>query len=342
MAPGRLRLQGSGLVGVFPEVTVYDAMGAMDRVAFRPQYLHLPARYLDQVDHGKVADDPCICCGNTQNIKAARDGGLRRRIRRPFRAQVTALRLDIEDLSRQTEARSATGTTRTGRPAGDAAASGPGGREVEVLGGRGVWPCFGPFSTLCIGGNGTSPPPTAPARQAQRGLKNRPNRVALLELRGQLVRETWPRPGVLPEPADPAGTRRAGDVKEVRRTGAAGWACRAAHEHCRNGAELHMVRQRKRQAERIVVRMTPEDRDLILSLPLANSDHARRLRSVPGKDYLLGGYTMDDLDDLCGYIAAEANHTDDEDLEERLDDLLDRLEEVQKLHRSGMWEANES
>lgn len=87
----------------------------------------------------------------------------------------------------------------------------------------------------------------------------------------------------------------------------------------------------------------PKDRDLILGLPLANRDHARRLESVPGEDYLVGEYTMDDLDDLCGHIAAEANHTDDRDLEERLDDLLDHLEDgIQRLHDLGARKSGEA
>ena len=104
-----------------------------------------------------------------------------------------------------------------------------------------------------------------------------------------------------------------------------------------------MARQPSRRAEKAAVTMSPEDRDLILGLPLANPDHAHRLKPVPGKDYLVGGYTMDDLDDLCGHIAAKANHTDDKDLEERLDDLLDRLEDIQRLHAGGMtWQESEA
>jgi len=39
----------------------------------------------------------------------------------------------------------------------------------------------------------------------------------------------------------------------------------------------------------------------------------------------VGEYTLEDLDDLLGYIAAEANHAEDANLERKLQALYDRL-----------------
>jgi len=39
-------------------------------------------------------------------------------------------------------------------------------------------------------------------------------------------------------------------------------------------------------------------------------------------------YSISDLDDLIGFIAAEANHTEDKKLQKKLDRLIDKLERM--------------
>jgi hypothetical protein len=43
-------------------------------------------------------------------------------------------------------------------------------------------------------------------------------------------------------------------------------------------------------------------------------------------------FTIDELEDLLGYIAAEANHSDDRKLVNRLEKLYDRLDELVLLY----------
>ena len=49
-------------------------------------------------------------------------------------------------------------------------------------------------------------------------------------------------------------------------------------------------------------------------------------------------YTLDDLDELLGFIAAEANHAKDAALEGELDALFERLEEIMNGYDDGNWQ----
>lgn len=52
---------------------------------------------------------------------------------------------------------------------------------------------------------------------------------------------------------------------------------------------------------------------------------------------LVGEYTLDDLEDILGYVAAEANHTGDKKLRRDLDTLYDRLLRTQRSFDDGDW-----
>ncbi|MCZ2149651.1 MAG: plasmid pRiA4b ORF-3 family protein [Bryobacterales bacterium] len=58
--------------------------------------------------------------------------------------------------------------------------------------------------------------------------------------------------------------------------------------------------------------LTDRERDLILKQSFAEEDLTRRLRLVspPGQSTVVR-YTLDELDDLAGYVAAESNHAKD-------------------------------
>ena len=79
----------------------------------------------------------------------------------------------------------------------------------------------------------------------------------------------------------------------------------------------------------IVIKITPEERDLILDHPLADEALTDRLKiaEMRGK-YLVAKYSTHDLDDLIGFISAEANHTEDKKLQKKLDRLIDKLERM--------------
>ena len=54
------------------------------------------------------------------------------------------------------------------------------------------------------------------------------------------------------------------------------------------------------------------------------------IREVPGKSYLVAHYTLDDLEDVVGFVAAEANHATNKKLQRELEDLYDRLCEIEE------------
>ena len=55
---------------------------------------------------------------------------------------------------------------------------------------------------------------------------------------------------------------------------------------------------------------------------------------------LIAKYTLDDLDALLGFVAAEANHTKDRKLEKRLRALFARLSEEMERYDDGEWQSS--
>jgi len=98
------------------------------------------------------------------------------------------------------------------------------------------------------------------------------------------------------------------------------------------------MKRRKIQAgEKIAVRMTARDRTLLLDHAFSDPEYAERLRPAPSGRGLVGDYSLDDLEDILGYIAAEANHTKDKKLRRELDALYDRLSQIQQDYDDGNW-----
>ena len=76
----------------------------------------------------------------------------------------------------------------------------------------------------------------------------------------------------------------------------------------------------------IEIKFTTQERDLIIDHTFTGPNLTQRLQiaEIKGK-YLIAKYSMYDLDELIGFIAAEANHTDDKKNEKKLDRLFDNL-----------------
>ncbi len=72
--------------------------------------------------------------------------------------------------------------------------------------------------------------------------------------------------------------------------------------------------------EQIEIKFTEQERELIIDHTFAGSDLTNNLKisEIKGK-HLIAKYTIYDLDELIGFIAAEANHTEDKKLEKKLD-----------------------
>jgi hypothetical protein len=89
--------------------------------------------------------------------------------------------------------------------------------------------------------------------------------------------------------------------------------------------------ERKRIAadEKVPLELSERERELILKHTFADDDLTGRLRvvSIPGEPPLYR-FTLDDLDELAGYVAAEANHATVKKLEKELRQLYARIETV--------------
>ncbi len=79
----------------------------------------------------------------------------------------------------------------------------------------------------------------------------------------------------------------------------------------------------------IEIKFTPQERDLIIGHTFTGPDLTKRLQiaEIKGK-HLIAKYSTYDLDELIGFIAAEANHTEDKKLEKKLDKLFDKLSRI--------------
>ena len=81
--------------------------------------------------------------------------------------------------------------------------------------------------------------------------------------------------------------------------------------------------------EVVPVELNQRERDLIISHTFADQSLTDRLRVVPQPGQRpVFHFTLDDLDELVGLIAAEANHAKNKILQEQLDQLCDRIESV--------------
>lgn len=100
-----------------------------------------------------------------------------------------------------------------------------------------------------------------------------------------------------------------------------------------------MAREKKIEPDQPVeVSFSPRERDLILEHTFADGELTDRLRVVEVKGTkFVAKYTLEDLDELLGYIAAEANHTPNKKLQKELDALFARLQHEMQSYDDGQW-----
>jgi len=81
--------------------------------------------------------------------------------------------------------------------------------------------------------------------------------------------------------------------------------------------------------DKIEIKFTIQERDLIIEHTFADLELTKRLEIAEMKGKcLIAEYSIHDLDDLIGFVAAEANHADDKKIEKKLDKLYDKLNSV--------------
>jgi len=93
-----------------------------------------------------------------------------------------------------------------------------------------------------------------------------------------------------------------------------------------------MLMKRRKQiakGEKVSLELNERERDLIIKHTFAGNNLTDRLRLLPspGKRPVYR-FTLDDLDELVGYVAAEANHAKVKKLEKELRRLFGRIVDV--------------
>ena len=91
--------------------------------------------------------------------------------------------------------------------------------------------------------------------------------------------------------------------------------------------------QRVAPETKLPLRLSARERDLVLKDSLAPDELTACLRIVPpaGKP-LIARYTLQDLDDLSGYVAFEANHAKNRKLEKEWRAIFAKISDIVDTH----------
>ena len=95
--------------------------------------------------------------------------------------------------------------------------------------------------------------------------------------------------------------------------------------------------KRIREGERVPVRFNASEVRL-LELTQWDPDYCRRLEPDHEGEILTGRFSLDELDDMIGFMAAEANHTEDRRVQRQLDKLMQRLRTEMESYDDGNWQ----
>jgi len=81
--------------------------------------------------------------------------------------------------------------------------------------------------------------------------------------------------------------------------------------------------------QEVPLTLSARERELILEHTFADDELTAPLRLAPTANKApVHSFTLDDLEELAGYVAAEANHAKDKKLQKELDRLFARMETV--------------
>src|SRR5438093_13222013 len=95
-----------------------------------------------------------------------------------------------------------------------------------------------------------------------------------------------------------------------------------------------MIRVKRVQpGERISIRLTDRERRLILDHTFIGGDLERRIRVAAADGHaLVIALDLDDLEELLGHVAAEANHSKDPRVAKHLSRVYERLSRIGEIH----------
>lgn len=100
-----------------------------------------------------------------------------------------------------------------------------------------------------------------------------------------------------------------------------------------------VMRKKIKGGEKVAVSFGPGDRQLVLDYTFAGPElraALRRAQLVDGRHVVR--YTLGDLDEPLGYVAAEANHATDKKLRKELDAFYARLRREMESYDDDLWQ----
>ena len=99
------------------------------------------------------------------------------------------------------------------------------------------------------------------------------------------------------------------------------------------------MRKKIKQGQKVEVSFSPLERVLVLEHTLTEPELTTALRwtQLRSGKYVVR-YTLDDLDELLGFVAAEANHSTDKKLRKELDALYARVRREMESYDDGLWQ----
>ena len=99
------------------------------------------------------------------------------------------------------------------------------------------------------------------------------------------------------------------------------------------------MRKKIKRGQKVEVSFSPRERALVLEHTFTGPELTtalRRARLETGKHVVR--YTLDDLDELLGFVAAETNHSADKKLRKELDALYARVRREMESYDDGPWQ----
>jgi hypothetical protein len=99
------------------------------------------------------------------------------------------------------------------------------------------------------------------------------------------------------------------------------------------------MRKKIKRGQKVEVSFSPRERVLVLEHTGTGPELTTALRraQLESGKYIVR-YTLDDLDELLGFVAAEANHATDKRLRKRLDGLYERVRREMESYDDGLWQ----
>jgi hypothetical protein len=87
---------------------------------------------------------------------------------------------------------------------------------------------------------------------------------------------------------------------------------------------------RIKDTDAVGLKLLPEERQMLLDLPLLDDEISDRLEHTPAGESQVK-LALDELDLLAGEIAGHANHTKDRKLGKKLDAICQRIERLEDM-----------